>query len=101
MYLFTKELNMQKGDNVMVNHPDSRSKEFVRSYGIVHEITKADGVIIELADGSLVTHQFNTIAVYIQPPSNWDELFKQQKIVFSPSKQQMMTKSSSQNKRQN
>lgn len=37
---------MQKGDMVMADHPDSRARSFVRSYGIVQEITKVDGVII-------------------------------------------------------
>lgn len=93
---------MQKGDSVMVNHPESRSKKSVRSYGIVHEIAEeGGGVIIEMADGSLINHQFNAIAVYIHPPANWDELFKQQKIVFSQRKKQAMIRTSSQNKRQN
>lgn len=84
---------MQKGDMVMADHPDSRSRNFIRSYGIVQEITKADGVIIKMADGSLIKQQFNSIAVYIQPPSNWQELFTQQ-IVFYPPKQPMMANSS-------
>lgn len=89
---------MQKGDMVMADHPDSRSRNFIRSYGIVQEITKADGVIIKMADGSLIKQQFNSIAVYIQPPSNWQELFKQQ-IVFYPPKQSMMGRSLSIKKR--
>lgn len=92
---------MQKGDNVMVNHPDSSSREFVRSYGIIHEITKADGVIIEMADGSLIKRHFSSVAVYVHLPANWDELFKQQQIVFSEPKQRIMARSSSLNKRQN
>jgi hypothetical protein len=83
---------MQKGDIVMADHPDSRSRQFVRSYGVVQEITKGGGVIIQMADGSLINQQFNSIAVYIQPPANWQELFEQQ-TVFSPQKKQMMARS--------
>jgi len=90
---------MQKGDIVMANHPENRSRALVRSYGIVQEITEAGVVIIEMADGSLITRQFNSVAVYIQPPSNWSELFKQQRVVLSRPKQQMMARGSSINKR--
>lgn len=91
---------MKRGDSVMTDHPDSRSREFVRSYGIVHKITKAGGIIIKMADGSMIKREFNSVAVYTHPPSNWAELFKQQTIVFHQPKQQMMTRRSSQNKRQ-
>lgn len=74
---------MQKGDIVMADHPDSRSKQYIRLYGIVQEITKTGWVIIEMADGSMIKQPFNSIAVYIQPPSNWQELLLQQQIVFS------------------
>jgi hypothetical protein len=84
---------MQKGDMVMADHPDSRSRKFIRSYGIVQEITKAGGVIIKMADGSLINRRFNSIAVYVQPPSNWRDLFEQQVVVF-PEQQQMMARSS-------
>ncbi len=84
----------------MTDHPDSRSREFVRSYGIVHEITKAGGVIIQMADGSMIKREFNSVAVYTHPPSNWDELFKQQTIAFSQPNKQMMNRRSSQKKRQ-
>jgi hypothetical protein len=43
---------MLKGDIVMAYHPDSRARKFIRSYGIVKEITKAGKVIIQMADGS-------------------------------------------------
>jgi hypothetical protein len=86
---------MQKGDNVMVNHPESHSREFVRSYGIIHEITKAGGVIIEMADGSLIKPHFSSVAVYVHPPENWDELFQQQQIIFSQPKPRMMSRTSS------
>lgn len=89
-----KEENMEKGDIVMTDHPDSRSRNLVRSFGIVQEITKVGDVIIELADGSLIKRKFQSIAVYIQPPSNWRELLTQQQIVFSQPKNQMMTRGS-------
>jgi hypothetical protein len=84
---------MQKGDMVMADHPDSRSRELIRSYGVVQEITKTGSVIIAMADGSLINRNFNSIAVYIQPPSNWLELYQQQKVRF-PLKQSMMGHSS-------
>lgn len=73
---------MQKGDMVMADHPDSRSRELIRSIGIVKEFTKVDDVIIEMADGSFIKRKLQSIAVYIQPPSNWRELLTQQQIVF-------------------
>lgn len=91
---------MQKGDIVMAEHPDSRAKRFIRFYGIVHEFTKTGGVLIRMADGTLIDRQFNSIAVYIQPPSNWQELFEQQ-IVFSPQKKHMMTRRSYPKQRHN
>ena len=85
---------MQKGDMVMADHPDSRSRNFIRSFGIVQKITKVGDVIIEMADGSLIKRKLQSIAVYIQPPSNWQEMFKQQQIVFSQSGNKMMARSS-------
>ncbi len=92
---------MQKGDIVMADHPDSRSRAFVRSYGIVQEITQAGSVIIKMADGSSIKRQFNSVAVYTHPPSNWDELYEQQEVVFSQPKRQMMARSSTLQKRHN
>lgn len=85
---------MRKGDIVMADHPDSRPKNLIRSYGIVKKITKVGDVIIEMADGSLIKRKYNSIAVYIQPPSNWQELFKQQQIVFSQPKNRMTARGS-------
>ncbi len=75
---------MQKGDIVIADNPDSTSRNLTRSYGVVHEVRKAGIVIIEMADGSMIKRSFNSIAVYIQPPSNWQDLFQQQ-ILFSQS----------------
>lgn len=85
---------MHKGDTVIADHPDSRSKRVIRSYGIVLEITKAGNVIIEMADGSLIKRQFNSIAVYIQPPANWPELYEQQHTIFSRKNNTMISNSS-------
>ena len=85
---------MQKGDMIMADHPDSRPRTSIRSFGIVQEITKAGDVIIKMANGSLIKRKFQSIAVYIQPPSNWRELLTQQQIVFSQSKNQMMVRAS-------
>jgi len=85
---------MQKGDMVMADHPDSRSRNLIRSFGIVQEFTKVDDVIIKMSDGSLIKRKSQSIAVYIQPPSNWQEMFKQQEIVFSQPKNKFMARSS-------
>ena len=77
---------MQKGDIVIADNPDSSSRNLNRSYGIVHEVNKAGIVIIEMADGSMIKRPFNSIAVYIQPPSNWQELLKQQILFSQPTK---------------
>jgi hypothetical protein len=84
---------MQKGDSVMADHPDSRGRETVRFYGVVQEITKAGGVIIKTADGSLIDRHVNAIAVYIQPPPNWPELFEQQVVCASRKQTQMVRRS--------
>jgi len=92
---------MEKGDIVMADHPDTRSRKFVRSFGIVQEITKIGDVIIEMADGSLIKRKFQSIAVYIQPPSNWQELLTQQQVVFSQPRNKMMIRSSYKKPRNN
>jgi hypothetical protein len=84
---------MFKGDYVVAVHPDSRSNKLIRSYGIVQEITET-GVIIKMADGSLIKRQFNSIAVYVQPPSNWQDLYEEQEIEFFQSKHPMMSRGS-------
>lgn len=82
---------MVKGDIVIADNPESSSTRLTRFYGIVLEITKTGSVFIELSDGSVITRQFNSIAVYKQPPSNWQELFEQQEIVYSHPKQTLFT----------
>jgi hypothetical protein len=81
---------MQKGDIVMADHPDSRSRKFIRSFGIVQEITTVGDVIIEMADGSLIKRKLQSIAVYIKPPSNWQELLIQQQIEFPQQRNKSM-----------
>lgn len=88
------ETSMRKGDIVIADHPESRSIGLTRFYGIVLEITKTGSVVIELADGSVINRQVNSIAVYIHPPSNWQDLFKQQEIAFSHPRQAMFNRSS-------
>jgi hypothetical protein len=92
---------MKKGDIVMADHPDTRAREFVRSFGIVQEITKKGDVIIKMADGTLIKRKFQSIAVYIQPPSNWQELLSQQQVVFPQPKNKMMVRHSSKRQRNN
>lgn len=74
---------MQKGDLVIADHPESDSSILTRSYGIVLEITKTGRVTIELFDGSVIKRQFNSVAVYIHPPSNWKELYERQEVPYS------------------
>ena len=88
-----EEHTMRKGDSVMADHPDSRGRESVRFYGVVQEITKAGGVIIKTADGSLIDRHVNAIAVYIQPPSNWQELYEQQTVSSSRKRTMMVRRS--------
>lgn len=78
---------MRKGDLVIADHPESNSSILTRSYGIVREITAEDSVKIELADGSVIKRQRNSVAVYTHPPSNWQELFKQQKTLYPQARQ--------------
>ena len=84
---------MFKGDSVIANHPDSMSKRLIRSYGIVQKITKA-GVVIKMADGSMILRPFNSVAVYIQPPSNWQDLYEVQQIEYVQSKHPMIRRGS-------
>lgn len=84
---------MQKGDYVIANHPDSMSKKLIRSYGIVQKISTA-GVVIKMADGSLILRPFNTVAVYTQPPANWQDLYEEQQVEFFQSKHPMIRKGS-------
>lgn len=85
---------MKKGDSVLTDHPERRSRQLVRSYGIVHEITAGKDVIIELVDGSLIRRNLNSVAVYIKRPANWQELFEKKQIIFSQARQQSMQKTS-------
>lgn len=73
---------MQKGDLVIVDDPGSESAALTRFCGIVFDATGRGKVSIELADGSVITRGRNSIAVYVQPPSNWQELFERQEVLF-------------------
>lgn len=75
---------MQKGDIVIAEHPDSKVNKLIRSYGIVHEVTKSGSIIIEMADGSMIKRQFNSVAVYTKTPPNWPELYRQQVVLSQP-----------------
>lgn len=77
---------MQKGDIVIAEHPDSMSNRLIRSYGIIHEVTKAGTIIIAMADGSMIKRQVNSVAVYTKIPSNWQELYQQQVVFSQPKK---------------
>ena len=88
---------MRKGDLVIADHPESESSILTRFYGIVLEIGQTGRVIIELADGSVIERQTNSIAVYVHPPSNWQELFKRQEVLFNRARQQLMGRNSKKN----
>ena len=85
---------MRKGDLVIADHPESESSILTRFYGIVLDISQAGRVIIELADGSVIERQTNSIAVYVHPPSNWQELFKRQEVLFNRARQPLMGRNS-------
>jgi len=80
---------MQKGDIVIAEHPESKPSRLLRLYGRVHKVTKNGTVSIEMADGSVIKRQINSVAVYTQPPSNWEELYQQQIIHFRPKQQRL------------
>lgn len=84
---------MHKGDLIIADHPEAESSVLTRIYGIILEITKTGIVIIELADGSVIKRRSNSVAVYVQPPSNWKELYEQQEVLFSHSRQAMFGRS--------
>ncbi|MCP4339776.1 MAG: hypothetical protein GY799_13010 [Desulfobulbaceae bacterium] len=75
---------MQKGDIVIAEHPDSKSNRLMRNFGIVHEVTKAGSIIIEMADGSMIKRQANSVAVFTKIPSNWQDLYEQQIVLSQP-----------------
>ena len=74
---------MVKGDIVIVDNPECRSNKLTRFYGIVLEVTRKGSVLTELADGSVINRQGNSVAVFVQPPSNWQELYEQREVAFS------------------
>jgi len=78
---------MHIGDNVITDHPDSRSNRIIRSYGIVEDVTKAGSVTIKMADGSIIIRPLSSIAVYIKPPLDWQELYQQQDVLSQPKRQ--------------
>ena len=65
------DTGMQKGDRVIVDHPERDSVGLIRSYGIVVETIETGNVLIKLADGSIIERHDSSIAVYIQSPKNW------------------------------
>ena len=86
------ETGMQKGDLVIADHPERQSSDLSRSYGIVLEITNRGRVTIELADGSVIKRQRNSVAVYVHPPSNWQELFRKQEVLFQRPRLSLMNR---------
>ena len=85
------ETGMRKGDLVIADDPESESSVLTRFYGIVLDVSKKGSVSIELADGSVIKRQRNSVAVYIQPPSNWQDLFKRQEVLFFSPKQSLIS----------
>ena len=73
---------MQEGDLVIADDPESETGALSRFYGIIVEITKRDAVLIQLSDGSVIRRQRNSVAVYVQPPPNWQDLFKRREVPF-------------------
>lgn len=83
---------MRKGDLVIADDPESESTEHTRFYGIVIDVTRRGRVSIELADGSVITRQPNSIATYVHPPSNWQELFERQEVLSPQPRQSIFTR---------
>lgn len=77
---------MRKGDIVIADYPKRRSRQVSRFYGVVVDIVEGGNVIIELSDGSVIKRQSNSVAVYIQPPVDWQHLFSQRNVVLSQKK---------------
>ena len=73
---------MHEGDLVIADDPESETGVLSRFYGIIIEITKRDAVLIQLSDGSVIRRQRNSVAVYVQPPPNWKDLFKRREVPF-------------------
>jgi len=101
MSLKQNEKNIHKGDVVITDHSDSRSNRLIRCYGIVQKITDNGRVIIEMADGSMIKREYEAIAVFVKPPANWKELYRQQQIEFPQPKQPVILRNSSNNRRRN
>ncbi len=80
---------MHKGDIVIAENPGSKSSRLIRSYGVVHSVTNSGSVVIEMADGSMITRHFSSVAVYTKLPPNWKKLYQQQ-VVASRPKQRWM-----------
>lgn len=53
-------------DSGIVNH---------KFYAVITEIV-GDKVTLQLADGRKITRHITSVAVYIQPPLNWNKLYK-------------------------
>lgn len=86
---------MHKGDMVIADHPDRESRELTRTYGKVKKVLKGGNVTIEMADGSVITRNVNSIAVYIQPPPNWPVLFNKQVVPCKSKKRSMFNRQKS------
>jgi hypothetical protein len=82
---------MREGDLVIADDPESGSGVLCRFYGIILKLTGRDSVLIQLSDGSEIKRQISSVAVYVHPPSNWKDLFKQREIPFQSPKQAMFS----------
>ena len=82
---------MDKGDRVIADHPESDSSTLTRSYGIVLKVSKSGKVLIRLADGTVIKRHGSSVAVYVQPPNNWQDLFDKQEVIFSHPKHSIPT----------
>lgn len=89
---------MHKGDIVIADHPERKSRKVKRFYGVVREITPGGNILIELADGSMIKRASNSVAVYIQPPPNWKQLYKQKKVAVPRSRKSFFPASTTQKK---
>jgi len=50
-----------------------------RFFGILIDTTP-ERLVIQLADGRTIQRESHRVARYVQPPRNWEKLYKQQEV---------------------
>lgn len=77
---------MRAGDCCIAYGGDTHGPDrHYRHFGIVKAVD-GDSAIIGLHDGSEIRRVLTHVAVYLQAPTNWNELYKRQAVLHSPAK---------------